>query len=300
MKYRYRMCGLSVASEIEIPGAIPLGGLLRELDVTVRLAPVPETVAEPLGQGPFWSYNAESFVLDLEDIGRFAALGGKELRMEPAPSVPPDDALPFLVGTVFGALIYQRGHMLLHASVVTRAGKAYAFCGPSGAGKSTLAAALCAVGCEMGGDDLCRIDLDGSPLVHPDGRMFKLEDGPITSLGWQATRGPRVRRRIEKYYVAPPAATESPVPLAGIYLLNWNEVQSPSLSRLNTVDACQEMLRQSYRRNIALSLIGGQQFAQWTAQLVGRIGVWRLSRPNDLGRLGESVALLEAHWEAGG
>jgi hypothetical protein len=222
--------------------------------------------------------------------------------MQPAPSVPPADALPFLVGTAFGALIYQRGCMLLHASVVTLAGKAYAFCGPSGAGKSTLAAALCAEGCAMGGDDLCRIDLDGLPLVYPDGRMFKLEDKRIVDLGWRASRGPRVRRRLNKYYVAPPSATENPVPLAGIYLLRWNKVQvkSPSLRRLNNVDACQELLQESYRRNIAISLLGGQHFAQWTAQLVGRIGVWRLARPNDINCLSESVSLLKEHWEAGG
>jgi hypothetical protein len=149
----------------------------------------------------------------------------------------------------------------------------------------------------MAGDDLCRIELGEPPLVYPDGRMFKLADKPIEKLGLESVRGSRVRQRIKKYYVSPPRAVENPVPLAGIYIIAFSKNDdAPNLERLATVDACAELLQQTYRRRIALSLLGGQKIARWGAQVASSVGIWRFKRPNDIGRLAECVSVLQTHW----
>ena len=56
------------------------------------------------------------------------------------------DALTFLLGPVLGAVLRERGVLVLHASALVMGGRAWAFVGPAGAGKSTLAAAGASAG----------------------------------------------------------------------------------------------------------------------------------------------------------
>jgi len=294
----YCMSGLSVASELEVPGAIPLSGSFADADVTIHVGPITVRVEKSPLQAPFWTYDGETFLMELDDIGRFAAIDGKILQLEPAPGVRAEDVLPFLTGTALGALIYQRRGMLLHASTVTLNNAAYAFCGDSGIGKSTLAAALCARGCTMAGDDLCRVDLGPPPTMFPDGRMFKLTDTAIDQLNLNACRGAAVRSAISKYYVMPNAAAEQKVPLTRIYILGIlpGKASAARLRRLAPVDAATHLFRHTYRRPIARALLGGSHLARWSAALLPHVEIWHLACPRNFEKLYETVETLLAQW----
>ena len=172
MRY-YRLSGLTVATELDFPGGIPVSAAAP--DVTAGLAELPPCLATPCRKSVFWSLDERSFLFDLPDIGRFMARDGRELLMQPAEGMATADALPFLLGTTFGALLYQRGTPLLHASAVVRGGCAYAFGGRSGIGKSTLAAAL-------GRDGTAFASMD-------DGSSYTLRASRL--LGWRKGRGRR-------------------------------------------------------------------------------------------------------------
>jgi serine kinase of HPr protein (carbohydrate metabolism regulator) len=67
---------------------------------------------------------------------------GRSIVVQPNPEASRVEIETFLMGTIAGILLHQRGIMPLHGSCVEINDAAIALTGPSGRGKSTLAAAL--------------------------------------------------------------------------------------------------------------------------------------------------------------
>ena len=73
----------------------------------------------------------------------------------------------YLMGSGMGAILIQRGFMLLHGSCVTDGRRSILITGDSGAGKSTLAAEFLKNGWKLLTDDVsCLSDIEGTPLVQ--------------------------------------------------------------------------------------------------------------------------------------
>lgn len=301
--YRYLLSGLHVHSEIALPGRreVDTAGDVP-VDVVFGVGHVPEQLDHPTHRGPTWMVDDRSFLLNLPGIGRFLCEDGRRVTICPATGMPLDDILVFVTGTAFAAILYQRGGLLLHASAVVRAGRAYLFCGPSGAGKSTLAAALNRAGCRVLSDDVCAVEGDGggAPMILSDGRALRLYADSIGQVGLADAVGDRVRRRIEKFHVIPPQPEPTPeaVPLAAVYMLaDANAAFPPGIDRAPVLEAAQSLLHHTYRRQIALAYCGHGMLAMRTASLLSHVPVFHLRRPRDFARLDETVGSILSHWD---
>jgi HprK-related kinase A len=73
-----------------------------------------------------------------------------------------------------------RRHLLLHASVVEKDGRAVVMTGESGAGKSTLAALLMARGWRLFGDEFALLGADG--LLYPHPRLVSLKNESVAAV----------------------------------------------------------------------------------------------------------------------
>lgn len=297
----YRIGGLTVAADMELPGVAEVTIPAGTEQVRVRQRPVPEALLNATTRGAIWEMDESQFLLRLPGIGRFLVDGGHTLDVETAPGTDPADAMPFVLGTAFGALLHQRGRFVLHASSVASDGLAYAICGPSGIGKSTLAAALCRAGCRFVSDDVSVIELTetGRPLLWPDGRRLKLFAESIELFDLAAAQRGAVRCRVGKHYVDPPnSAIESAAPLAGIYILQ--DQVSPlqgGIERLPILEAAQELLNQSYRPGLVLAMRKQGNQAPMTMAILRHVPVFRLRRPRDPDRLPEVVDQLQSFWK---
>lgn len=87
------------------------------------------------------------------------------------------NAAVYLMGSCMGAILVQRGFMLLHGSCVTNGNRSILITGDSGAGKSTLAAEFLKNGWKLLTDDVtCVFDRDGIPMVqssYPSQKLWK-------------------------------------------------------------------------------------------------------------------------------
>jgi hypothetical protein len=296
--HHYRVSGLSVASEIFLPGLIA-GGPVRAAQVTIRLGTVPQSLPAATASGPTWQIAGQSFLMGIPDIARFLLNDGQEIVVAPESDATAADIPIFILGTVFGILLHQRQQIVLHASAVRVNGMAVLFCGPSGAGKSTLAAALAQRGYPLVCDDLCTIGANGSgaPTVHPDGRQSKLWAQAIDRLDLAQQRGERVRVSLEKFYVEPSEVFTEPLALGAVYALRERRPpRAAGIEKQNVVDAALLLRRNAYRPLLVRRMNQKANYFHAATKIANVAGIFNLTRALDFAKMPEVIASLEAHW----
>jgi hypothetical protein len=298
--HSYRISGLAVASQLELPGAIDAPAADVAPDITVRLQPAPDALEGGVAGGPNWEMAGERVLLRVPRLGRILIEHGRHIGVELAPGATERDVSVFVLGTAFGILLHQRGVTVLHGSAVARDGVAMAICGASGAGKSTLATALCRAGFDFVADDICALGVnsDGRPVVLPDGRQLKLWRESIDKLDLAARQGEAVREGFEKYYIgAPTTAADTPV-LAAIYVLrDARPSLTDGVEPLNLPDAMRMIDVQSYRPTIRAILGSAPRKLAQSAAVLGHAKCFHLTRQRGFEHIDAGVATLLAHWE---
>jgi energy-coupling factor transporter ATP-binding protein EcfA2 len=139
--------GLALASDLAVPGAIDRAAAIDAPVVRIALAPAVAQEAEPL-----FELDGEAIVYR-NPAGTFRCTLG---RIDISPADPPDlaDLGTLLVANALPAVLWQRGHFMLHAACVRLTdGLTIAIAGHSGSGKSRLAASMVEAGAELIGDD---------------------------------------------------------------------------------------------------------------------------------------------------
>jgi hypothetical protein len=288
--WHYRMSGLNVASEIALPGALPRSDTGTN-EVLIRRG----TLLHAL-EG---TSSRRQYLLRVPDVGRILIEDGQKISFDLDAGADERDAVVYMLGSAFGILLHQRGHLVLHASAVAVGSGAVIFCGPSRAGKSTLAAALVGQGYPFITDDVCHIGFDGArPIVFADGRMLKLWDETVENLALGARRGERVLRQTDKFYISPERrADEHPTQLAAIYILREaDKTLQQDVEQLSTVEATALLRQNAYRPELLAMMDLEPQYFLDTMNLVSHTPVFYLTRSLGFTLLPQVVRELEVHW----
>ncbi len=297
----YRICGLTVSSEIELPGAILQQAVPTKSDVSIRRAPVPASLACATEVGPTWELSRDRFLLRVPRLARLMITAGRDIDVELEADAPERDATGFILGTAFGVLLHQRGSLVLHGSAVASDGRSIAICGDSGAGKSTLAAALCRGGCSFVTDDLCVVvpNENKRPVILPHGRKLKLWKETIDNLDLVARQGEAVRQSFEKYYIEPFETVSDPPILSAIFVLREADHSvGIGIDKLALPDAMRILESEMYRPGIRAKIGHKSEFISHAAATIGLAKVFMLTRPRGFQHLDETVALVLAHWHS--
>ncbi len=297
----YRICGLVVASEIELAGSLPLKASNQSHDVVMRLGGVPQTLLNATTSRPGWNAHGDQFLLRAPGTGRFLIKRGQEVVFELEPGVPAQACAAYLQGTVMGALLHQRGGIVLHSSGIEADGGAILFAGASGEGKSTLVAALSTRGYPVICDDVSHVSFnqEGRPLVSSDARRIKLTDESIHATGLEMGRREAVLANTEKTYVKPAKHwTGSDLPLRAIYLLQSAAINDAVVARLPSAMALNELRGNAHRPNIVLHTGQLPRYFQASAKILEHAPVYVVKRGRDLSKLASTMDILEAHWRA--
>jgi hypothetical protein len=190
--------------------------------------------------------------LQIKEVGHFRILGGHQIGWCPAhPGVSPVELRTYLLGSAIGALLIQRGLLLLHGNALERDGRAIVCLGASGAGKSTLACALMQQGWRLLADDLVAISPEG--MVLPGIPRIKLWEDATRSFGFSSELWIPVAAGIAKYLMPADQLRPAPAParLAQLYLLQrepWNGISPLKRHSIgNEQRAMAELLNQLYR-----------------------------------------------------
>lgn len=295
--YLYRVHGLVIASELELPELAPVAHDLHLApDLNVRLAkldPDLETVATDV---PDMFLTGGGVLLVVPGVARFEIAAGTDVTVELADN--PDMALLrlFFFGSVLGLVCHQRGLLPLHASAVTFGGAAIAFCGPPGMGKSTLAAFCVEAGARLVADDVLVISNDGGDhaMVNPGMPKVKLWRDALEALGRDTDGLSPDWARAEKFHVpAGHLVVTEPVQLARIFVLDADENAGAGITAaLSGAEAVSELIQNTYRPEYLD--IAGRRAVHFTdcIRLSAQTPVVRLRRHRDKAWLMKTVEML--------
>ena len=227
----------------------------------------------------------DEFLLDIEGIARYRVSAGTEITVDVYPGADGDSIRLFLMGTVFGALLHQRGLLPLHASAIETPRGAVLFAGGSGKGKSALAAAFCTRGYRVIADEICLAD----PICSPAFPRLMLWSDILDQTGlWNPTVRP-VRPNLKKFHVPLEQRFASePSPVYAVYLLGANNAAESSLAPVSGFNKVAELVEVIYRRRFCA---GANYFDRLTS--LARNRIMRLDR-SSIASLQETADLLES------
>ncbi|WP_442052563.1 aldolase [Paenibacillus sp. 2TAB19] len=280
----YRIFGLNISSEIVLPEAYEIHGIISEFDVEIKLNPPLEDCQDQFTTANYRFDNGR-FLFHVPETAIYSITSGTHITVTPYPGADEAKIRLFLLGTCMGVLLMQRGILPLHGSAVVIDGKVYAIVGESGAGKSTLAAAFVRAGYPLMTDDVIAVSLSNdsaAATVYPSYPQQKLWEESIEQLGLLSHNYSSIYQRVNKYAV--PIRSQfcrEPLPLAGVIELIKASDPEPSLKAYNTLEGLHALNVHTYRNSL-LHLLNLQQ---WQFQSIARLGsglpVYQLRRPAD-------------------
>jgi hypothetical protein len=163
---RYRLYGLTVESEFELPALLAGDG---PTDITVKWGAYreipkevpPGTILSEFGTNAGWYSivrGSDGYVI------RYPNVCDVEIddKLENARILCADEtqkplAKALFAGSVMAKVMTLAGRCVLHASSVSIEGRAIVFVGPPGGGKTTMAALMCAAGARLLTDDALQL-----------------------------------------------------------------------------------------------------------------------------------------------
>jgi hypothetical protein len=290
-KYRYKLFGISVESDIVLPEGLVTNDLA---EAYIETGSTPLAILDASLNTDFFQASANEFLLWVDGIARYYVKNGQSITVEPAGGTD-DEIRLFLLSSAFGALIHQRGMLPIHASAVTSGGKAYVFAGVSGAGKSTLAAGLLTHGFEFLADDVCVVTLQesGRILLSPGYPQMKLWDDALSKLGKSSQSLRKIREHITKF--ALPVQQQfynQQTTIQTIYILKPGQVQSISTKTLRGVDKFRTLNANIFRQFLVQGSTQRQQHFQQLYTLVSKIRLVQIERPADKFMLEELIQIV--------
>lgn len=141
--------------------------------------------------------------MSIPDIGDYWVEDGERIWIRPVSQCDEASIRLFLNGSVFGAVLHQRGLIPIHGSSFVFEGKTVLLAGDSGAGKSSVTTAFCQNSARFLNDDI-------NPLIVTDDAVrikkirtsVKLWEDSLNALSVDDPAKLRIRPDVEKFYVS--------------------------------------------------------------------------------------------------
>lgn len=224
--------GLELASELQVPGAVPLPSPTLSPDISIALG-----ASGPTEPDPGFSCDGDA-ILYRNPVGNFRCLADL-IEITPGEPLDREDLGALLIANALPAVLWMRSAFMLHAACVRLDdGACVAIAGPSGSGKSRLAAHLVEAGAQLIADDSAALTLVDD-RVHAAG----------LSGGWFA-RSPGA---VHRSFRAVPGAL--PVPTVALDVLVILGGQSESLR--NPLAGFEALMQHRHRPQVP-QLLGRQ------------------------------------------
>lgn len=290
---QYTCFGITLRSPVQLPLLTCTSDVFP--NVVIDLTP---PAVQPQDQS-FLSFSEDlgyaQITMRPPDVGLFTLCNGTTVSFQPDVSGRFSSLLElYLTGSILSLLLYQRGLLVLHGSVVRIQDKTVAFLGHSGAGKSSAAAACCRQGHPLLADDIVALPLSGQQALVQSGfprLKVHLETAEALNIPVQSLIS--VHPEIDDEFALQLNDQFCPdaQPLAAVYLLGDGEREEmkPLSPAAALVELLQHAMPSRYGQN------GGTRQFEQLSTLVRQVPVFQLLRPGNLEQLHRFPQFVENH-----
>lgn len=224
----YTAFGLSILSEIELPGMIECLDVDHDIEIILGNVDIPRLATDV--EGSNYKMINENVYLWWVNIGKFKIELGSKIIIEPIHDLDVNiesEIILFLLGPVMAILLHMRGYLVLHGSSIKSNNGAIAFLGYSKFGKSTTAFSFYRKGYPMLTDDIIAIKIDkkGLPILYPAYPHLRLFEDSFNYIKDNSNELHQVYNFGNKNIVNTPRGFSiEPIVLKAIYLLDTNNM----------------------------------------------------------------------------
>jgi len=293
--FHYHAFGLNISSELELPPLMPAKDVVNA-DVTIRRCEVAESGLEsPEKSTPFFQCAKDALWLYVPEIARFLVVDGCTISVD-AIAADEQSIRLFLLGSCLGAILHQRGLLVLHANAIRFGDHCVVFASASGQGKSTLAAAFHKLGHEILTDDVCAINENG--CVSPGYPQLKLWNDTLARLEIDKTDLNKIRLQVEKFaYPIKSSFKQEPLPVKAVYILGSNNRDEFEFEEVKGMKKFQPLKNQTYRKGYLDGMELNAGHLKLCGNIAGKVHLVRISRPNQGFKLKQLVEHIQTDLE---
>ena len=283
------MYGLTAESDWLLPECLS-AEQGAEPDICIIKGLVPENGIDPLSEDMYEQSIEGEFWLNIEEVARYWIRQGKEIIVEPYPDADEESIRVFLLGSAIGALLFQRGLLLIHGNAIEIDGACAVCVGDSGAGKSTLAAAFLQNGYRLLADDVVPVTEQG--MATPGFPRIKLWGDTARLLGIETDGLRRIMPDMDKYNVPlGERYCNTPLPIKWVYVLESVDEGFVCLP-YEGMSRFEPLHENTYRVHFLEAMALKPQHLQQVAKLAGGIHMAKIQRPQSGFRINELVQFI--------
>jgi hypothetical protein len=246
--FTYQSFGLKISSDLHFPELLKQVFPFEQADIKIQAGVVAFNSHKERAGYNFYG-TPQSLILRISDIADFKIINGNTITYQSHTDIIQQDELRlFILGSCMGALLQQRGLVVLHGNAISTDGKtAQIFIGDSGAGKSTAAAWHYCQAASILADDVCAIifNADGKPMAIPSFPQIKLWQSSADLLKID-TKGLRRIRPDNVKYALPIYQQFCTQPLLVTQIIEVNKANIP-LKIIEGIEKISLLIKHSYR-----------------------------------------------------
>ncbi|MCK9372312.1 MAG: hypothetical protein M0P91_03885 [Sulfuricurvum sp.] len=292
--YYYHCFGLNIKSELSLMPMVEMKQTVPQIfDIEVKVASVcAQGLESPARIKPLSQIAPQELWFYLPDVARFYIANGREIVVEPMPNADEESIRVFLLDSCFGAIMHQRGELVLQGSGI-RVGEGSAlFMGHTGDGKSTLTAAFYRQGYQVFSDGLAVVD--ETLKLQPAYAQLKLWPDSMKKLGLSVEELKQVRPQIAKISLPiQEAFCPRALPVKALYLLSSHNQESFIFKTLKGMEKFQPIKNHIYRSDFSEVFGMQSRDLKRLSQLANQAAVVRVSYPNYGFQIDELMRLVE-------
>lgn len=253
-----------------------------DAQVTVRCASVPVDGIDGSRESRAFAQISDTQVwLDIPDICRMMVSNGDEILVDAYEGADEQSIRLYVLGSGMGAILHQRGYLVLHANAIRVSGGVVLFAGMSGVGKSTTAAVFHQRGFDVISDDVVAVDDEGR--VIGGFPQIKLWEDTLKHLDIPRDNLNKIRLQVNKYSLPLPKGYEQAVlPILAIYFLEAASEQEPDKFELKPLEGIAKfnyLKAHTYRRHFMEGLGLKPHHMKLCAQIAGSAHICSITRP---------------------